>query len=94
MVVGSSDARHLRRRLPARLPLGELGGRLAVASLKDSTLRLFTFAPDGRVVGQEIVPQLNGTFGRLRAVDQAPDGSLYVTTSNGSGDRVLRITAG
>ena len=32
-----------------------------------------------------------GTFGRIRTVEKAPDRSLWITTSNGSNDRVLRI---
>jgi glucose/arabinose dehydrogenase len=34
---------------------------------------------------------LDGAFGRLRAVRVAPDGTLFVSTSNGTDDRVLRI---
>jgi glucose/arabinose dehydrogenase len=34
----------------------------------------------------------DNTYGRLRTVRQGADGSLYVTTSNGSNDRVIRIT--
>lgn len=34
---------------------------------------------------------LAGDLGRLRTVERAPDGSLWVTTSNGSDDRVVRI---
>jgi glucose/arabinose dehydrogenase len=34
---------------------------------------------------------LAGTFGRVRTVERAPDGSLWITTSNGSDDRVVRI---
>lgn len=34
---------------------------------------------------------LAGTFGRVRTVAEAPDGSLWITTSNGSDDRVVRI---
>lgn len=71
---------------------GSWNGRLGVASLKDQSLRLFTFTPAGVFAGEESVPQLDGTYGRLRAAVQGPDGSLYVTTSNGSGDQVLRIT--
>ena len=60
-------------------------GRLAVATLKDSKLRLFEFTPEGAFVSQVIVPELDGAFGRLRTPMMGPDGALYVTTSNGSG---------
>ena len=67
-------------------------GRLAVATLADSKLRLFEFTPDGAFVSQLIVPELNGVFGRLRTPMMGPDGALYVSTSNGgSSDRILRI---
>ena len=46
------------------------------------------------------VRHLEGDFGRIRTVQQAPDGSLWITTSNrdgrgspsGTDDRVIRIT--
>ena len=67
-------------------------GRLAVATLKDSKLRLFEFTPEGDFVSQVIVPEFDGAYGRLRTPMMGPDGALYVTTSNGSGqDRILRI---
>ena len=67
-------------------------GRLAVATLRDSKLRLFEFTPDGAFVSQVIVPELNDAFGRLRTPMLGPDGALYVSTSNGGGaDRILRI---
>jgi hypothetical protein len=38
---------------------------------------------------------MNGDFGRLRTVVQAPSGALLVTTSNGGGgagvDRIVRV---
>ena len=34
----------------------------------------------------------NNAYGRIRTVLLAPDGTIYLTTSNGSGDRVVRIT--
>jgi glucose/arabinose dehydrogenase len=50
-----------------------------------------TIGPDG-VVGAVGVPeQFDGAFGRLRGVRTGPDGTLYVTTSNGSNDEVLRV---
>ena len=68
-------------------------GRLAVATLRDSKLRLFEFTPDGAFVSQVVVAELDGEFGRLRTPMVGPDGALYVTTSNGGGgDRILRIT--
>ena len=67
-------------------------GRLAVATLKDSKLRLFEFTPEGDYVSQVVVPELDGAYGRLRTPMMGPDGALYVTTSNGGGqDRILRV---
>ena len=33
-----------------------------------------------------------GSFGRIRAARLGPDGNLYIGTSNGSGDRIIRIS--
>ena len=68
---------------------GAYDGSLFVAQLKESDLRRFTFA--GAVATQRDI-FFDGTYGRIRTVRQGPDGSLYLTTSNGSADRVLRIT--
>jgi glucose/arabinose dehydrogenase len=68
---------------------GAYDGSLFVAQLKESDLRRFTFA--GAVATQRDV-FFNGTYGRIRTVRQCPDGSLYLTTSNGSADQVIRIT--
>lgn len=68
---------------------GAWDNALAVAALKNQTLRLLFFNDDGLYLGQRTI--LDGEFGRLRAVHQSPDGSLYVTTSTGD-DRVIRIT--
>ena len=73
---------------------GSWEGRLAVATLKRSELRLFEFAADGAFVSEVVVQELDRTYGRLRTPMLGPDGALYVSTSNGSGgDRILRIVA-
>ena len=69
-------------------------GRLAVATLRDSRLRLFEFTPEGDFVGQVIVSELDRSYGRLRTPMMGSDGALYVTTSNGSGrDLILRVAS-
>lgn len=70
---------------------GAYDGALAVACLKDSKLRIFKIV-DRQVVQDWTPAELSGTYGRLRAAEFGKDGALYVTTSNGSNDKVLRIT--
>ena len=73
---------------------GIWAGRLAVATLKGSELRLFEFAADGALLSEVLVSELDGAYGRLRTPMLGPDGALYVSTSNGGGtDRILRIVA-
>ncbi|MGI5126089.1 PQQ-dependent sugar dehydrogenase [Pseudonocardia sp. CA-107938] len=71
---------------------GELDGALAVCALKGQRLLIMTLAADGSVATVTQPAALDGTYGRLRAARQGPDGALYVTTDNGGGDKVLRIT--
>lgn len=69
---------------------GTWSGSLMVATLKENDLRRFIV--DGTTVTPaEIL--LDRKYGRLRTPVLGPDGALYVTTSNGSGDRIIRITA-
>jgi quinoprotein glucose dehydrogenase len=80
------------------LPDSSWTGDLLVAALKGEELHRLKV--DGaRVTSDETL--LDGRYGRLRAVVEAPDGTIWVTTSNrdiyGSptspdDDRVLRIT--
>ncbi|HTI35445.1 MAG TPA: PQQ-dependent sugar dehydrogenase [Miltoncostaea sp.] len=78
------------------LPGSSWTGKAIVAGLKGQVLRLLTFNGAAVVDDQ---PLLLNAFGRLRAVTEAPDGSIWVTTSNRDGrgtpvagdDRILRI---
>lgn len=69
---------------------GAWEGDLVVSTLKEEDLRRFTVSAGGAVTYQETL--LDGRFGRLRAVVIGPDGALYVSSSNGSGDRIIRVT--
>jgi glucose/arabinose dehydrogenase len=72
-------------------------GDLFVAALRGERLWRLELGPEGSVVGREEL--LRYEVGRIRNVVQAPDGSLWVTTSNLDGrgspasqdDRVLRL---
>ncbi len=77
---------------------GPWNGMLAVASLRDRTLRVFDFDSGGRLRSEFVVPELDHAYGlnyygRLRSPVMGPDGSLYVTTSQGGGmDAILKVT--
>lgn len=71
---------------------GELDGVLAVTTLKGSKLLLLSVGPEGAVSDVTVPDELDQTYGRLRAARLGPDGALYVTTSNGADDQLLRIT--
>lgn len=70
---------------------GGLDGALAVVALRGSKLLLMRLASDGTVTEVLTPRQLDGEFGRLRAARLGPDGALYLTSSNGTDDRVLRV---
>lgn len=69
---------------------GSWGGSLIVTTLKEEDLRRYSFGDNGTIQPEE--PLLDGRFGRLRAATIGPDGALYVSTANGTDDRILRIT--
>ena len=73
---------------------GEWEGRLAVATLKTKSLRIFEFTEQGDFASQIVVPEIDDTQGRLRTPVLGPDGALYIATSNKPGvDRILRVSA-
>lgn len=68
---------------------GGWNGRLAVAELKGSGILLFTVSSSSSLTYKQTI----GTgYGRIRTVEQGPDGALYFTTSNGSNDAIYRLT--
>ncbi|QWZ07999.1 PQQ-dependent sugar dehydrogenase [Nocardioides panacis] len=69
-----------------------LHGRAWVGALRGECL--WSVDIDGRGLRRK-TRYFHGTFGRIRNVKRAPDGSLWLTTSNGGGtDKVLRVTFG
>jgi glucose/arabinose dehydrogenase len=70
---------------------GSWNGRLAVAMLKGQGILLFTVDSADRVSGKQT---LFTSYGRIRTIQQGPDGALYFTTSNGSADGIYKITVG
>lgn len=72
-------------------------GDLFVTALRGECLWHLELDESGNVVGRE--PLLKGDVGRIRDVTQAPDGSLWISTSNRDGrgvpeafdDRIIRL---
>nr|WP_042192365.1 PQQ-dependent sugar dehydrogenase [Kibdelosporangium sp. MJ126-NF4] len=72
----------------------ELNGSLVVTALKGAKLLLFKLDDAGKVQSVSVPPEFDDDYGRLRAARQGPDGALYITTSNGTDDKLLRVTLG
>lgn len=70
---------------------GSLNGGLAVAGLGGEKLLLMAVDDAASITSVSVPAELDGEFGRLRAARLGPDGALYVTSSNGSSDVLLRI---
>ncbi|WP_299444366.1 sorbosone dehydrogenase family protein [uncultured Phycicoccus sp.] len=71
---------------------GALDGALVVTALKGAKLLVLALDDDGGVAEVSVPEETNGPYGRLRAARLGPDGALYVTTTNGEDDKLLRIT--
>jgi glucose/arabinose dehydrogenase len=72
---------------------GDDEGLLVAGVQKDTGLLALRLDDDGALAEAFRVPELEGTYGRLRSPQAGPDGVLYVTTDNGGGaDRLLRVT--
>ena len=55
---------------------GDWDGRLAVATLKAESLRLFEFNAAGNLVSHVVPSELDGDYGQLRTPMMGPDGAL------------------
>ncbi len=71
---------------------GEWSGAAVVSSQQGKKLVFLKLTEDGTAVEQESFA-LENQFGRLRSLTSLPDGSFLLTTDNGSGDKILRVTA-
>lgn len=71
---------------------GPLDGALVVTALKGAKTVVLTLDDDGGVEQVSVPKELDDEFGRLRAARLGPDGALYITTTNGDNDKLLRVT--
>lgn len=71
---------------------GTLEGMLAVVALKGQKMLLLRVDNAGVLTEVRLPPEFNNKYGRLRAARTGPDGVLYVTTSDGTNDKLLRVT--
>jgi glucose/arabinose dehydrogenase len=72
---------------------GAWRGSLAVAKLKGQGVLLMRMNPTpgpSQVVATTTLPQVEG-IARIRTLMEGPDGALWLTTSNGTDDRIIRI---
>ena len=74
------------------LPMLLIVGALVVTALKGAKLVVLTLDAAGEVARVAVPEELDDEFGRLRAARLGPDGALYLTTTNGTDDKVLRVS--
>jgi glucose/arabinose dehydrogenase len=65
-------------------------GAVAMAVLKEKHLKIIELGdtPEENTVTR----LLQAGFGRIRSVTQGPDGNLYIGTSNGVDDKIIKVT--
>ncbi|HEU5469990.1 MAG TPA: PQQ-dependent sugar dehydrogenase [Actinophytocola sp.] len=71
---------------------GTYNGALVITALKGAKVLIMNLDQAGAVASVAIPPEFQDQFGRLRAARTAPDGTLYLTTTNGDDDKLLRVT--
>jgi glucose/arabinose dehydrogenase len=67
---------------------GSWNDSLVIATLKEQDLRRFS-VEGAQVLARDVL--FDRKYGRLRGATIAPDGALILTTSNGSGDQIVRV---
>ncbi|PKQ31766.1 MAG: sugar dehydrogenase [Actinobacteria bacterium HGW-Actinobacteria-2] len=67
---------------------GSWNGALAVAELKGQGILVFSVSAKNKL---SLRGEIATSYGRIRSVHQGPDGALYFTTSNGTGDGIYRL---
>ncbi|HEX2140761.1 MAG TPA: cell wall-binding repeat-containing protein, partial [Candidatus Limnocylindria bacterium] len=72
-------------------PWGDWDGQLFVSQLKEKDMRRFSLSPSGTTSTQQEI-HFDGDWGRLRAATRGPAWQLYLSTSNGSNDLIVRVS--
>ena len=93
----TSEASPSGAEIPKNSAIPQWNGDFLMAALRGESIWRLELGPDGGVTRKDQL--LDGEFGRLRHVAQAPDGSLWVLTSNRDGrgsptssdDRIIRL---
>lgn len=68
---------------------GTWNGAVAMAVLKDKHVRILKFDEVGGLVTEK---KILTDFGRIRSTALGPDGELYLTTDNGTNDKIIKVT--
>jgi glucose/arabinose dehydrogenase/putative cell wall-binding protein len=68
----------------------DYNGHLFVSTLKEADVRRFPISESGASLGNPVT-HFNNAWGRIRASVLGPGGQLYLTTSDGSDDQVIRV---
>ncbi len=89
MEFGRAHSRHPGGTFVSGAAWGEWDGALAVTTQQGREMLLLKLTADGTAVTE--TDSVLTDQGRLRSATRMPDGSLLVTTDNGTGDKVLRV---
>jgi len=69
---------------------GDWNGHLFVSTLKERDVRRFSVNGDSTLTMRET--HSDNSWGRLRAAVSGPGGQLYLSTSNGTDDKIIRLS--